>query len=138
MNGGESLLCHKAGMLFLMNDVVFSLDESIREGMPGGQVKKLTMPMVIRMGQELYADEPLLQHKQPAKALRLAALISAKAPMINAALFVGMARGGHPDDVSVRFVSAQFEVMAELYNMHRDGRLSAVTADRMIWQRLAA
>ena len=126
-------------MLFLMNDVVFSLDGVVREArMPGAQVKKLSMPAIIRMGQELYADNARLQHSHPEQALRLSALISTKAPMINAALFVTPVQGCKPEDVIVRFVSAQFEVMADLYNMHRDGELSAVKADRIVWQRLAA
>jgi hypothetical protein len=126
-------------MLFLMNDVVFSLDGVVRNAQMGGtQVKKLSMPAIIRMGQELYAGAPLLQHTHPDQALRLSALISAKAPMINAALFVAPTYGCKADEVTVRFVSAQFEVMADLYNMYRDGRLSAVKVDRIIWQRLAA
>jgi hypothetical protein len=38
----------------------------------------------------------------------------------------------------VRFVAAQFEVMAELYNLQRAGELDALSADRRIWRRLAA
>ena len=126
-------------MLFLMNDVVFSLDGVVRNAEMGGmQVKKLSMPAIIRMGQELYAGEPLLQHTQPEQAQRLSALVSAKAPMINAALFVTPSVNCDPADVTVRFVAAQFEVMADLYNMHRDGLLNAVKADRFIWRRLAA
>ena len=126
-------------MLFLMNDVVFSLDGVVRDARMGGaQVKKLSMPSIIRMGQELYAGEPLLQRTHPDQAQRLGALISAKAPMINAALFVAPSHGCRPEDVTVRFVSAQSEAMADLYTMHRDGRLSAVKADRIVWQRLAA
>ena len=126
-------------MLFLMNDVVFSLDGIVRNAQMGGtQVKKLSMPAIIRMGQELYSGAPLLHHTNPDQAQRLAALISAKAPMINAALFVAPTYGCTPDEVTVRFVNAQFEVMADLYSMHREGRLSPVKADRMIWQRLAA
>ena len=126
-------------MLFLMNDVVFSLDGVVRNAEMGGmQVKKLSMPAIIAMGQELYAAEPLLQHTHPDQAQRLAALVSAKAPMINAALFVAPSVGCAPAEVTVRFVAAQFEVMADLYNMHRDGVLNAVKADRFIWRRLAA
>jgi len=126
-------------MLFLMNDVVFSLDGVVRDAQMGGtQVKKLSMPSIITMGQELYAAEPLLQHTHPDRALRLAALISAKAPMINAALFVAPSLDCRPADVTVRFVSAEFELMADLYNLHRDGQLNTVKADRVIWRRLAA
>jgi hypothetical protein len=40
--------------------------------------------------------------------------------------------------VTVRFVACQFEVMAELHTLQRDGGLDAVIADRKIWRRLAA
>ncbi len=126
-------------MLFLMNDVVFSLDGIVRNARMGGQqVRKLTMPSIIRMGQELYAGEPLLQRVRPDRAQRLGALIAAKAPTINAALFISPCQGAPPHDVTVRFVSVSFEVMADLYNLQRDGELDTLKADRRIWRRLAA
>jgi hypothetical protein len=126
-------------MLFLMNDVVFSLDGVARGArLRGRRFSQLSMPAIIRMGQELYATEPLLQHSRPDRAQRLGALISSKAPMINAALFVAPSHDCAPADVTVRFVSAQFEVMAELYTLQQDGGLNAVKADRHIWRRLAA
>lgn len=126
-------------MLFLMNDVVFKLDGVMREARLGGErLKGLTLPAIIRMGQELYAAQPLLHRNSPERAQRLAALISGKAPMINAALFTAPAAGCDAHEVQVRFVAAQFEVMAELYNLQRAGELDALSADRRIWRRLAA
>lgn len=126
-------------MLFLMNDVVFSLDGVVRGAKLGGhQVRKLTMSAIIRMGQELYAAEPNLHRVRPERARRLGALISAKAPVINAALFLSPCHGAPPHDVTVRFVGASFEVMADLYNLQRDGELDTVKADSRIWRRLAA
>jgi hypothetical protein len=126
-------------MLFLMNDVVFKLDGVMREARLGGErLKGLTLPAIIRMGQELYAAQPLLHRNSPERAQRLAALISGKAPMINAALFAPPAVDCEPHEVTVRFVAAQFEVMAELYNLQRAGELDALSADRRIWRRLAA
>jgi len=126
-------------MLFLLNDSVFSLDGIARGVRLSGQrFRQLSFPSIIRMGQELYSREPLLQHSNPARALRLAALISAKAPLINAALFVAPDFNCPPGEVTVRFVNAQFEVMAELYTRQRDGTLDAIYTDRQIWRRLAA
>jgi hypothetical protein len=148
VNGDESLSCDKASpttkplsvrMLFLLNDVVFRIDGvamGVRLG--GRQMRGLAFPAILRMGQELYAAEPLLQRTKPERARRLAALISAKAPMINAALFIAPAHHGAPDEVTVRFVGCEFEVMADLFTLQRDGRLDAISADRKIWRRLAA
>ena len=126
-------------MLFLLNDSVFSLDgiaSGVRLSREG--FRQLSFPSIIRMGQEMYAREPLLQHSSPDRALRLAALISAKAPLINAAMFVAPDFNCPPGEVTVRFVNAQFEVMADLYQRQRDGTLDAVFTDRQIWRRLAA
>ena len=126
-------------MLFLLNDVVFRLDGvSADVRLSGEGFRKLEFPAVLRMGQELFADEPLLPRTSPAKAQRLGALIQAKAPMINAALFITPCAGCAPHEVTVRFVAAQFEVMAELFNLQRAGELDTVAADRRVWRRLAA
>jgi hypothetical protein len=129
-------------MLFLLNDVVFRLD-GVAMGMRLGGARLggahgLAFPAILRMGQELYAAEPLLQRTKPERARRLAALISAKAPMINAALFIAPSLHCAPDEVSVRFVGCEFEVMADLFTLQRNGRLDAIRADREIWRRLAA
>jgi hypothetical protein len=126
-------------MLFLLNDVVLRLDGVAMDAkLEGRRMLSLSFPAILRMGQELFAREPLLQRTNPERARRLGALISAKAPMINAALFVAPALDCSPGEVTVRFVACQFEVMAELHTLHRDGGLDAVTADRKIWRRLAA
>jgi hypothetical protein len=126
-------------MLFLMNDVVLKLDGVMMDARLGGErLKTLTLPVIIRMGQELYAKEPLLHRRAPDRARRLGALISGKAPMINAALFVAPQDGCKPGDVTVRFVACEFELMADLYNLQRAGALDPVSADRKVWRRLAA
>jgi hypothetical protein len=126
-------------MLFLLNDVVFQLDGVMMDARLGGErLKSLTLPAIIRMGQELYAAEPLLHRKVPDRAQRLAALISGKAPMINAAHFTAPKADCDPHEVLVRFASAQFEVMAELYNLQRAGQLDTLRADSKVWRRLAA
>jgi hypothetical protein len=126
-------------MLFLMNDTVFKLDGVVVDARLGGErLHGLTLPSILRMGQELYAAEPLLHRKRPEQAQRLGALIAGKAPMINAALFLAQRPGCSPNDVTVRFVAASFEIMAELYKLQRAGELDALSADRKVWRRLAA
>jgi hypothetical protein len=126
-------------MLFLLNDVVLRIDGVADDPrLSGDGFRKLEFPAVLRMGQELFAREPLLPRTNPARALRLAALIQAKAPMINAALFITPVAGCQPHEVTVRFVAAQFEVMAELFNLQRAGTLDTIAADRRVWRRLAA
>jgi hypothetical protein len=126
-------------MLFLLNDVVLRLDGVAVDARLGGQrMRSLDFPAILRMGQELFSREPLLHRTNPERARRLGVLITSKAPMINAALFVAPALDCAPSEVTVRFVSCQFEVMAELFNLQRAGELDAVSADRRIWRRLAA
>jgi hypothetical protein len=126
-------------MLFLLNDTVLRLD-GVAMGAPlvGRASQQLQFPAILRMGQELFAREPLLQRTSPERARKLCGLIAAKAPMINAALFVAPARDCPPGEVTVRFVACQFEVMAELLTLQEAGALDAVAADRRIWRRLAA
>ncbi len=126
-------------MLFLLNDVVFRIDgEAMEAELSGRTFMQLSLPEIVRAGQKSYAREPLLQRTKPDEALRLAALISVKAPMINAALFVAPSVECKADEVTARFVSAQFEVMADLFTRHQAGKLDAVSADKQIWRRLAA
>ena len=126
-------------MMFLMNDVVLRLEDMPVDGRVSGErVQRLSFPEILRMGQELFAKEPLLQKTSPERARRLAHLISRKAPMVNAVLFVAPKAGCAPHEVTVRFVACEFEVMAELYTLQREGRLDAVRADRSVWRRMAA
>jgi hypothetical protein len=148
VNGPESLPWDKGAtprsrpkirMLFLLNDVVLRLDGVAVDARLGGQrMRSLDFPAILRMGQELFSREPLLHRTNPDRARRLGVLITSKAPMINAALFVAPALDCVPSEVTVRFVSCQFEVMAELFTLQRAGELDAVSADRRIWRRMAA
>ena len=126
-------------MLFLLNDVVFRIDGVADDPrLSGDGFRQLAFPAVLRMGQELFAKEPLLPRTNPDRALRLCALIQFKAPSINAALFIAPLANCLAHEVTVRFVNAQFEVMAELYNLQRAGDLNTIAADRRVWRRLAA
>lgn len=126
-------------MLFLLNDVVFRLDGAGLDSKPGARrFQGLEFPAILRMGQELYAKEAMLQRTRPEQARRLASLISAKAPMINAALFITPSLDCSPGEVTVRFLNAPSAMMTELYSLQRAGDLDTVGADRRVWRRLAA
>jgi len=126
-------------MLFLLNDVVLSFDPAEQAPpIARDQFAKLSLNYVGKLGQELYAAEPLLHHKDPEKARRLAALIVAKAPDINAALFIAPSRGCLVDQVQVRYAQLGLEVMGSLFERQKAGALSNLEADRQVWRRLAA
>src|SRR4051812_22874287 len=90
----------KVPMLFLLNDVVLSVDTA-EMALPLARdlFEKVSLNYVAKLGQELYAAEPLLHLKDVEKAHRLAALIMAKSPDINAALFIAPSRGCLADQV---------------------------------------
>lgn len=126
-------------MLFLMNDAVLTVDRGSPRGKLGGRkLSALTLDFVSRLGRELYAAEPLLHLAAPARARRLCALIAARGPRVNAALFVAPARACAPDAVSVRLAHVDTGVMAHLLARQKAGDLSCLTADREVWRRLAA
>ncbi len=122
-----------------MNDTVLHLDGVAVDSRLGGpRINRLAFPEILRMGQELFAHEPLLQRTNLERARRLGLLIAAKAPMINAALFVAPSLDCRPADVTVRFLICEFEVMAALFTHQKAGALDAVTADKLVWRRMAA
>ena len=126
-------------MLFLLNDVILSLD--VAELVPPltrERFAQVSLSYVSKLGQELYAAEPLLHHKDVDKAQRLAALIIAKTPDINAALFIAPSRGCLVEQVQVRYAQLGFEVMGSLFERQKAGALSNLEADRQVWGRLAA
>ncbi|WP_374571601.1 hypothetical protein [Phenylobacterium sp.] len=126
-------------MLFLLNDVVLDLDRlhlAPRHTAEG--FRALGVNDVTRMGQELYAERPLLHATHRDRAMRLASLIMAKAPTINAALFVAPDFGCAPHEVSVRYMTIGPHVMAQLLYRQSKGALDLQAADREVWRRLAA
>lgn len=126
-------------MFFLLNDVVLTVRGA--ELAPVVMLKRfqvLDFAFVERLGQELYAQHPLLQFAKPERAKRLAALIMAKAPEINAAHFSAPADHCRPEEVEVRFAHIEIETMAYLYRRQQEGKLDALAADRSVWRRLAA
>ena len=132
-------VAYRLSMLFLLNDVILTIEGSKHTPrIAGRKLKALNFNAVSHLGQELYAAEPLLHHKDPEKAQRLAALIIAKAPDINAALFIAPSRGCLVDQVQVRYAQLGLEVMGALLQRQNAGGLSNVEADRQVWRRLAA
>ncbi|MBX3479904.1 MAG: hypothetical protein KF842_05860 [Caulobacter sp.] len=126
-------------MLFLLNDVVLNLEGAqMAPPVAAQRFKALTMGFVEKLGRELFSEEPLLQHRHPERARRLAGLILLKQPTINAALFVAQARGCPENIVAVRYAQISFEVMGLLYERQQAGSLTTVEADRQVWRRLAA
>lgn len=126
-------------MFFLLNDVVLSLElQLMTPPMIARRFSALTLNCVQRLGRELYADDPRLQHRRPERAKRLAALLISKAPEVNAALFVAPSRSCHPDRVAVRVASLDIQLLAKLYHDQQAGKLTPTVADRLVWGRAAA
>ena len=126
-------------MFFLLNDTVLNLQgEDLAPHVLGRRFASIGFDYVQTLGQELFSEIPLLQHQHPERAVKLAALIHAKQPSVNAALFVAPAQGCKPAQVGVRFASLDLATMANLQHAHSAGTLDGVLADREVWRRLAA
>jgi hypothetical protein len=123
-------------MYFLLNDVVLSLElQLMTPPMMARRFSALTIEDVQRLGRELFAEEPRLQHRRPERAKRLACLIVSKAPELNAALFVAPSKECGPDRVAVRLATLDIQLLAELHHDQQAGKLTAAVADRMVWSR---
>jgi hypothetical protein len=126
-------------MLFLMNDRVLNLGDGPAREIPAGRFDAISAAYAVKLGQELFAEYPMLHRELPERACRLACLLLAKAPEMNAALFVAPSAGCPPDQVITRFASLPVEVMASLRERdNSEGGLTPVQADREVWRRLAA
>jgi hypothetical protein len=126
-------------MYFLLNDAVLHLGgEELAPASIADRFAQISFDYVQLLGRELYAKNPLVHSSHPVQAVKLAALIVAKAPQINAALFVSPGVGCSPDQVAVRFASVDISIMGNLYTAHQDGVLTSVYADREVWRRMAA
>jgi len=126
-------------MYFLMNDVVFSLElQTLTPPMSARQFSLLTLDSVRRLGREIFANEPRLQHRGPERARRLAALIVSKAPQVNAALFAAPVRNCDPEQVAVRLANLDAALIASLHQEQQAGRLTAALADRQVWTHASA
>lgn len=126
-------------MLFLLNDVVLNLEGlKLAPKISNRAFRALPFNIISRLGQELYSEEPLLHFDWPERGRRLATLIIAKAPSINAALFTAPRYGCGPEEVSIRYANLDFAVLARLSARQDAGQMDAVFTDRQVWRRLAA
>ena len=126
-------------MLFLMNDVVLSLDVAqLTPPVSSDRFAKLSLTYVGELAKEIFAEEPLLHRKDPERAMRIAALIVSKAPEVNSVLIIAPARGCRVEQVAVRYAQIGVDVMAALMQTQKVGLLTNLEADRMVWHRLAA
>ena len=126
-------------MLFLLNDVVFDLDEA-SPVTPGDarRFENLGLDYVLELGCELFAEDPLLHKTDPQRARRLAWLIHDRSPEVNAALFAAPEAGCDPTLVEPQFCALPDAIMLQLKTRASKGKLDAVAADRAVWMRLAA
>lgn len=125
-------------MLFLLNDALISLDSNDEPPLDSARFHALSLPFLLKLGAELFAEEPLLHQVSPERSRRLATLIRSKSPNVNAALFVAPAQNCKPDQVVSRVAEISMEVMSNLYARSREGSLNPATADREVWRRMAA
>jgi hypothetical protein len=126
-------------MLFLLNDAVLTLaPQMLAPPLLADRFSALTLACVQALGVELFCEDPLMHRTHVARAERLAMLILAKSPEINAALFAAPARGCAPGAVAVRYASLGPVLLSGLVERQQRGAMSPVVADREVWSRLAA
>ena len=126
-------------MLFLMNDVVFDLDEaSPVTSADARRFEKLGFDYLMELGCERFAEDPLMHRNDPERARRLAWLIHDRSPDVNAALFAAPETDCDPALVEPQFCALPDAVMRQLQVRGGKGKLDAVAADRAVWGRMAA
>ena len=125
-------------MLFLLNDVVLSLDlQALTPPVMASRFAELSLASVQRLGCEMFAEEPDLQHKASESARRLCAMIVAKDPSVSAALFLAPHAGCDPSQVAVRLANLDLQVMARLHIVQQAGALTPNLANESVWARAA-
>ena len=126
-------------MLFLMNDVVFDLNEaSPVTSADARRFEKLGFDYLMELGCELFAEDPMMHRNDPERARRLAWLIHDRSPEVNAALFAAPETDCDPALVEPHFCALPDAVLAQLMTRGRKGKLDALAADRAVWGRMAA
>ena len=121
-------------MYFLMNDVILNFEpQATAPPTDPRNLASLSIDSVLRLGRELFAEEPRLQQHALERARRLAALLVAKAPEVNAALFVAPIRDCPPDAVASRLASLDLTLMGQLFRDQQAGRLTPDLADQLVW-----
>lgn len=125
-------------MLFLLNDVVLSLKSGEAPPPPQIRDKSVSFDQVLLLCAEAFSVNPMLHRTNPAMSLKIASLINAKAPQINAALFVPPSPRCPPEKVTCRYADLAFDVISGLSMKQLQGKLTTAVVDEMVWGRLAA
>jgi hypothetical protein len=126
-------------MLFLLNDVVLTIDlEELASPQIVQSLRTMNLNQILHLGREMFAEAPRLQHLAQSGPLRLATLITAKQPDINAALFAAPAVGCAPEAVTCRFASLGIELIHDLKGFQDRHLMNKVLADFHVWGRLRA
>ncbi len=126
-------------MLFLLNDMVFDLEDTCpAPTCDSRRFAPLDLDSIIELACELFAEDPLLHRHHPERARRLAWLIHQKTEGVNAALFAAPEAGCLPELVEPRFCALPDPAIQQLYARDRRGHLNAVNVDKAVWGRLAA
>ena len=126
-------------MLFLLNDWVHNLaPEELQLPLDDSTMAAVRTDIVSGLCAELFVAEPLLHRNNPERAKRVIALVLAKVPTINAALFLPAYPGCPVGEVSCRFAEIGFDVLSRLMIGQNQGRDTGYEAEREVWRRLAA
>jgi hypothetical protein len=125
-----------AAVLFLMNDWVMQFDQkAMVQDLLSYNIREVTFPQVLILGQELYAEDPQLHFTQPVSARRLAALAMAKQPAVNGLLFSAPHQGCNPKDVVVRYCSVGYDLLAQLLKVQQTQK-NGSWANTEVWNKL--
>lgn len=126
-------------MLFLLNDVVFTLDPPSPAPLRDERrFSPLDLDSLIELGCELFSEHPQLQRTHPERARRLAWLLARKTEGLNAALFTAPASGCAPELVEPRFCTLPLPTLEQLEQRAQTGQSLSDTTDREIWGLIAA
>ncbi|MGH6986348.1 MAG: hypothetical protein ACRED9_05850 [Caulobacteraceae bacterium] len=126
-------------MLFLLNETVLDLSScGLSLSAAAHRYRRLDLEFVGRLGAELYAEDPRLETREPERAARLAVMIAAVEPRINAAQFLAPCPGCSLSEVASRFEAVPQALLNEILGGRKSGELEAWAADRKVWRRLAA
>jgi hypothetical protein len=127
-------------MLFLLNDAILTIDlQQLTTPAVAQSVGSMTLAQVTALGQEMFSEAPRLQHHTgAASAIRLATLITAKNPDVNAALFSAPSVGCAPSAVTVRFCKLGLDMIHDFKAYQAKGQLTKVLVDYHVWGKLRA
>ena len=125
-------------MLFLLNDVVYKFKpEEIRPPVGEQALSAMSLESITMLGCEMFARNAGLHRTDPDRAIKRAALINARWPAINAALFIARP-GCLAFQVVSRYADVALDVISGLNRRQEQGSLPTSAVDEAVWRRLAA